>query len=77
MLSGIIDTFVFARRYRSSGNGSWAAYSTASGIAVPILIALSIVFMSWSGAIVALAGAVVFGWVAATAARLRSEVSTT
>ncbi|HSP13124.1 MAG TPA: DUF998 domain-containing protein [Thermoanaerobaculia bacterium] len=77
MLSAIIDTFVFARRFWSIGNRRWAAYCAASGVAAPILIALSIVFMSWSGAIVALAGAVVFGWAAAIAARLRYEVSTT
>ncbi len=75
MLSAIVDTFVFARWFRSLGDRAWAAYCAASGVAVPLLIVLSIAFMSWSGVIVALAGAVAFGWVAATAARLRAEVS--
>jgi len=75
MLSAIIAAFVFARRFRSFGNGVWVAYCTASGVAVPILIVLGIVFLSWTGVIVALAGAVAFGWVAATVARLRAEVS--
>jgi hypothetical protein len=77
MLSAVIAAFVFARRSRFLGNGSLAAYCAASAIAAPILIALSIAFMSWSGVIVALAGAVVFGWVAVTAARLRDDVSIT
>ena len=75
MLSAIIAAFVFARRFGSFGNGVWVAYCTASGVAVPILIVLGIVFLSWTGVIVALAGAVAFGWVAATAAHLRAEVS--
>ena len=74
MLSAVVASFVFARRFLLLGNGAMAAYCAASGIAAPILIALSIAFMGWSGAILALAGAVVFGWVAAIAARLRSEV---
>jgi hypothetical protein len=74
MLSAIIAAFVFARRFRFLGNGALAAYCVASGIAAPILIALSIAIMSWAGVIVALAGAVVFGWLAVTAARLRYDV---
>jgi hypothetical protein len=73
MLSAIINCFVFARRFGSVGARGWVVYSIISGIAAPVLIALSIALMSWSGVIVALAGAVVFGWVTATAARLRSE----
>jgi YCII-related domain len=42
---------------------------------VAILIALTSAMTSWAGVIVALAGAVAFGWVTATSARLRSEVS--
>lgn len=75
MLSAIVDAFVFVRRFRSLRDRGWVAYCAASGVAVPLLIALSIAFMSWSGVIVAVAGAVAFGWVAATAARLRAEVS--
>jgi hypothetical protein len=43
-------------------------------IATIALIALSNLFMSWAGVIVALAGTVTFAWVSATAARLRSEL---
>jgi uncharacterized protein DUF998 len=75
MISAIIATFVFARRFRFLGNWAWVTYCAVSGVAAPIIIALSIAIMSWAGVIVALAGAVVFGWVAATAARLRYEVS--
>ena len=72
MLSAIIDCFVFVRRFGSVGQRGWRTYSLISGIGVPVLIVLSIFFMSWSGAIVALAGAGAFGWVTATAAHLRS-----
>ncbi len=73
MLSLIVNCFVFVRRFGSLGQRGWMAYSIVSAIATVALIALSMAFMSWAGAIVALAGAVAFGWVTATAARLRSE----
>ena len=73
MLSAIIDSFVFARRFGALPRRGWDSYCFASGLAAPVLIVLSILFMSWAGVIVALAGAVVFGWVSATSARLRSE----
>ena len=72
MLSAIADCFVFVRRFGSVKQRGWFTYSLVSGIAVPVLVALSILFMSWAGVIVALAGAAAFGWVTATAARLRS-----
>ena len=73
MLSAIIDSFVFVRRFGALPARGWAGYSVASGVAAPVLIVLSILFMGWSGVIVALAGAVVFGWVTASSARLRAE----
>jgi len=73
MLSLIVNCFVFVRRFSSRGERGWAAYSIASAVATIALIALTNAFMSWAGVIVALAGAVAFGWVSATAARLRAE----
>lgn len=74
MLSTIAGTIVFARRFRSLGERAWVAYFVGSAVAAPVLVGLSIAFMSWSGVIVALAGAVMFGWVAAVGARLRAEL---
>ena len=75
MLSAIADSFVFVRRFGALPARGWVSYCVASGVAAPALIVLSILFMGWSGVIVALAGAVVFGWVSATSARLRFEHS--
>lgn len=74
MLSTIAGVIVFARRFRSLGERGWVAYLVASAVAAPVLVALSAAFMSWTGVTVALAGAVMFGWVAAVAARLRTEL---
>lgn len=73
MLSLIVNCFVFVRRFASTGQRGWLAYSVVSAIATIALIALTNLFMSWAGAIVALAGAVAFAWVSAVAALLRSE----
>ena len=75
MLSAIAGSIIFARRFRALNEPGWMAYCIASAVAAPVLIVLTNVLMSWAGVIVALAGAVVFGWAAATAARLRSELS--
>jgi len=73
MLSLIVNCFVFVRRFGATGERGWLAYSVASAVATIALIALTNLFMSWAGAIVALAGAVAFAWVSAIAAHLRSE----
>ncbi|HUI70053.1 MAG TPA: DUF998 domain-containing protein [Spirochaetia bacterium] len=73
MLSLIANCFVFVRRFGSTGQRGWLAYSLVSAIATVLLIAITNLFMSWAGLIVALAGAVAFGWVTATASKLRSE----
>ncbi len=75
MLSLIVNCFVFVRRFGSVGQRGWLTYSVISGVAVPVLIALTNAMMSWAGVIVALAGAVAFAWVTATSARLRSELA--
>ncbi len=74
MIGAIAGTIVFARRFAARGQRSWVTYCLASAVATPLLIALSIAFMSWSGVIVAFAGAVPFGWVAAMAARVRTTL---
>ena len=73
-LSLIADSFVFARRFSSLQKRGWVIYCIATGIAAPLLVVLSGLIMSWTGVIVALAGAVAFGWASATSARLRSEL---
>jgi len=73
MFSLIINCFVFLRRFNSVRQKGWAVYSVVSAVAMIVLIALTNVFMSWAGVIVALAGAAAFGWITATSARLRSE----
>ncbi len=75
MLSMIIDSFVFARRFRALRQPGWVIYCVASGVAVPILIALTSAMMSWAGVIVASAGAVAFGWVSVLAVRLKAELA--
>ncbi len=72
MLSLIVNCFVFVRRFASTGQRGWLVYSVVSAVATIALIALTNVFLSWAGVIVALAGAVAFGWVSAVAARLRA-----
>lgn len=74
MVSTIAGVIVFARRFRSLGERGWVSYLVATAIAAPILVVLSAAFLSWSGVIVALAGAVMFGWVASVAAHLRTEL---
>jgi len=73
MLSMIVSCFVFARRFGTAGRIGWAVYSVVSAVATVLLIALTNLLMGIAGVIVALAGAVAFGWVSAVAARLRAE----
>lgn len=77
MLSVIINCFVFVRRFGALKQTGWVIYCIASVVALPLLIVVTNVFMSWAGVIVALAGAVAFGWVSAIAGRILSEVSRT
>jgi hypothetical protein len=75
MLSTIAGAIVFSGRFRALGERGFAAYLIASAIAAPLLVALSVALMSWAGVIVALAGAVMFGWVFAVATKLRAELA--
>ena len=73
MLSAIVNAFVFVRRFGRTSKRGWVTYCIISGVAAPVCIVLSILFQSWAGVIVAIAGAVVFGLVTAISARLRAE----
>jgi purine-cytosine permease-like protein len=73
MLSAIIASFVFARRFSSVKKRGWVIYCVDSAVAIPVLFVMSILIMNWLGVIRALLGAVVFGWVSATAVVLRSD----
>ena len=69
------SSFMFARRLGGLSQRRWVIYCVASGVAVTVLIVLSMFLVSWGGVIVALTGAAVFGWVTAISAKLRSEHS--
>jgi hypothetical protein len=73
MLSMIANSVVFARRFGSAGQAGWAVYSVLSAVAIVLLVALTNMRTGWAGVIVALAGAVSFGWVSAVTGRLRAE----
>jgi hypothetical protein len=67
--------FVFRRRFANLGYQNWAKYCVATGVVTPILIVLGSSIKDVVGVIFAIAGVVAFGWVAAVAARLRTELS--
>ena len=73
-LSTIAGVLVFARRFHALGHGRWVAYLVAPAVAAPLLIVLSGAIMRWGGVIVALAGAVMFGWVGAVPTRVAAEL---
>src|SRR5579871_5304098 len=72
-LSLIATTFVFARRFLRRREKGWAVYSIVSGLAVPAFMGMSGALPAWAGVIVAIAGLVLFGWLALVAAHLRVE----
>jgi len=74
-LSLIATTFVFARRFLRRREKGWAVYSIVSGLAVPAFMGMSGALPAWAGVIVAIAGLVLFGWLALVAAHLRVERS--
>lgn len=71
----IAACFVLRRHFVALGRRKWAVYCVVTGVVTPILIVLGSSIPSLVGVIFALAGAVAFGWVSATALRLRSEAS--
>lgn len=72
-LSLIAACFVFMRRFLSSGQKSWAIYSAATGIIVPVLVALSMTAPTAASLVIAGAGLVLFGWLGVVALRLMGE----
>jgi hypothetical protein len=74
-LSLIAATFVLARRFLRRRETGWTVYSIVSGIAVPVLMGMSGALPAWAGVIVAIAGLVLFGWLALAATHLRVERS--
>ena len=70
LLATIIGVIVFARRFSVQGRRGWVTYLVATAVAGPVLIALSAMYQNVGGIIVAVAGAVMFGWVAVVPLRL-------
>jgi asparagine N-glycosylation enzyme membrane subunit Stt3 len=67
--------FVFARRFLRRREKGWAVYSVVSALAVPVLMGTSGAIPAWAGVIVAIAGLVLFGWLAVVTAHVRVERS--
>jgi hypothetical protein len=70
--------FVFVRRFASSSQSGWAAYSAATGVAVPVLIVIAggLVSQGLAGAGVAYFAipVVAWAWLGAVAVRLRRDL---
>lgn len=75
LISTMAGVIVFARRFSALREKGWVTYLVATAVAGPVLVGLSAAFMSWGGIIVAIAGAVMFGWVAAVPLRLRADLA--
>lgn len=76
-LSLIVACFVFVRAFLSRGHPGWAIYSAASGVLAPVFIILGSSNPSMVGILIAIAGAIAFGWVSVIAARLIVELPET
>ena len=76
-LSLIVAWFVFVRAFLSRGHPGWAIYSAASGVLAPVFIILGSSNPSMVGILIAIAGAIAFGWVSVIAARLIVELTET
>jgi hypothetical protein len=74
-LALIVACLVFARRFAVLRARGWVAYSLASAIGAPLLIAASMALPQRGGLIVAASGVVAFGWLSACAVRLLREAS--
>lgn len=76
-LSLIAACFVFVRWFASVGERGWAIYCAATGVIAPVFIVLGSTNPSMVGVLIAIAGAVAFGWVSVIAARLIVELPET
>ncbi len=72
-LSLVVASFVFVRRFLSSGERGWAIYCATTGVLAPVLIVAGSSNPSLVGLIIAIAGAIAFGWVSVLAARFMIE----
>lgn len=72
-LAVIFACFVFARRFAALRNRGLEAYCAATGVTIPVLIALGFANASIIGAMFFATGVVATGWLAVVAARLVSE----
>lgn len=68
-----IACFVFVRRFASTNQRGWLAYSIATGLATPILIALGMGSVIASGVAFFMAGIVVCAWTVAVSALLAAD----
>lgn len=66
-------TFVFAKRYLVVGKPGLGAYSIATGVTTPLLIAAGMAIQSATSISFFVVGIVAFGWVAAISAQLMFE----
>jgi hypothetical membrane protein len=73
-LSLVVACFVFARRFALLKKPAWAIYCAASGVVAPALIFLGSTMPGMVGLIIAIAGAIAFGWVSVMAVRLLAEL---
>lgn len=68
-----VACFVFVRRFASMKQSGWIAYSIATGLATPLLIALGMGNIIASGVAFFIAGVVVCTWVVAVAVQLLTD----
>ncbi len=72
-LSLIAACFVFMRRFILQKETGWAAYSGASGVLAPVFIVLGMMNPGLVGLLIAIAGAIGFGWFSVVAAHLAHQ----
>lgn len=68
-----VACFVFVRRFASMRQGGWAAYSIATGLGAPVLIALGMGSIIATGVAFFVAGVVVWAWVVAITMQLLTD----
>ncbi|MGN7455689.1 DUF998 domain-containing protein [Paenibacillus pasadenensis] len=72
-LALVAACFVLARRFGRTGERGWKAYSIATGLLAPILIAAGSSPGSWIGVAMGAAGLLAFGWLSLLSLRLRAD----
>jgi Protein of unknown function (DUF998) len=77
LVSLIVASFVYTRRFISLGYRGWGLYSLATGIVAPILIIVGMRNADRASISFALATAIAFGWLAAISVRLLTELAKT